>query len=223
MSARTAVIVPCLGLQPAVDAVLAAIPPDLAVFVVDDGSPAPIAAQRGRLLRHPRNRGYGAAQKTGYAAALAAGAERLVLLHGDAQYDVAATLALAEALDEADAAIGTRFARDQRVPAWRRWGIRGLTAAANLRFGARFQDLHNGARAYRASALARLDLAALADDYRFDHQVLSALVAGGARLVQRPVPMRYGAGVRSISPPEALRYGLGCLADLARPPRLRDP
>jgi glycosyltransferase involved in cell wall biosynthesis len=220
MPPRTAVILPCLGLQPSLDRLLSTIPADLEVFVVDDGSPTPLSAARGTLLRHPANRGYGAAQKTGYAAAIAAGAERLVLLHGDGQYDVAATIALAVALDGAAAAVGTRFdpALPQRVPAWRSLGIRGLTAAANLRFGQRFSDLHNGARAFRAAALTALDFSRFSDDYRFDHQVLCALLAQGSRVVQRPVPMRYGPGVLSISPQRALRYGLGCIADLVRPP-----
>ncbi|MFH1470073.1 MAG: glycosyltransferase family 2 protein [Pseudomonadota bacterium] len=220
MPPRTAVILPCLGMQPALDALLAALPAGLDVFVVDDGSPVPLGAARGTLLRHPANRGYGAAQKSGYAAALRAGAERLVLLHGDGQYDVAATLALAETLDGADAAVGTRFDERlvQRVPAWRSLGIHGLTMAANLRFGQHFTDLHNGARAFRAEVIAALDVDRFSDDYRFDHQVLSALIAGGARVVQRPVPMRYGPEVLSISPRRALRYGLGCLLDLARPP-----
>ena len=225
MSARTAVVLPCLGLQHSLDALLQAIPDPLLVFVVDDGSPTPLRASRGTLLRHPHNRGYGAAQKTGYRAALAAGAERLVLLHGDGQYDVDDTLALAAGLDRAHAVLGSRFqpGRVQRVPTWRRLGIQGLTAAANLRFHTRFDDLHNGARAFRAQALHAVDLEAFSDDYRFDHQLLSALIRGGATMSQQPVAMRYDDSVLSISLPRAVRYGLGCLADIAAPPVLRAP
>jgi glycosyltransferase involved in cell wall biosynthesis len=225
MPSRTAVVLPCLGLQASLDRLLGALPPQVQVFAVDDGSPTPLHASRGTLLRHPRNRGYGAAQKTGYRAALEAGAQRIVLLHGDGQYDPAGTLALADALDRADACLGSRFVRGhrQRVPAWRHAGIRALTAAANLRFGTRFDDLHNGARAFRAQALRAVDLDALSDDYRFDHQLLTALVRGGALMVQRPVAMRYDASVLSISFPRAMRYGLGCLADLAVTPSLTGP
>ena len=220
MTERTAVVLPCLGLQASLDVLLDALPDHVMIFVVDDGSPTPLEAARGTLLRHPRNRGYGAAQKTGYSAALAAGAERIVLLHGDGQYNVTDTLALAEGLEDADAVLGSRFQRGhvQPVPGWRRIGIRGLTAAANLRFGGRFDDLHNGARAFRAGALRAVDLEALSDDYRFDHQLLCALIRGGAHMVQRPVAMRYGGAVLSISLLRALRYGLGCLADLVVPP-----
>ena len=68
-----------------------------------------------------------------------------------------------------------------------------------------------------------MDLEALSDDYRFDHQLLSALIRGGALMVQRPVAMHYDASVLSISFPRALRYGLGCLADLASTPPLVAP
>jgi glycosyltransferase involved in cell wall biosynthesis len=225
MSTSTAVVLPCLGLQQTLDGLIDAIPQGLAIFVVDDGSPSPLRCARGNLLRHPHNRGYGGAQKTGYRAALEAGAERVVLLHGDGQYDVADTLALARGLDRAHAVLGTRFDPNlpQRVPRWRAWGIRGLTGAANLRFGAGFEDLHNGARAFRAEALRAVDLEAFSDDYRFDHQLLSALIEGGAAMTQQPVAMRYDDSVLSISLPRALRYGLGCLADLVAPPPLGAP
>ncbi len=218
MSGPTAVVIPCLGLQQRLDALLRALPASVEVFVVDDGSPQPLRASRGQLLRHPRNRGYGAAQKTGYAAALQSGARRIVLLHGDGQYDPGDTLALAGALDEAAVALGSRFLPPAAtgVPAWRSLGIRGLTSLANLRFGASFSDLHNGARAFRASALQGAPLERFSDDYRFDHQLLCWLLRAGADICQRPVAMSYEPGVLSISFPRALRYGLGCLVDLSR-------
>ncbi len=224
-STSTAVVLPCLGLQASLDRMLAALPPEVEPYVVDDGSPEPLRAPGATLLRHPENLGYGAAQKTGYRAACEAGAQRIVLLHGDAQYDPADTLALARALDRADVCLGSRFVpgRAQRVPWWRAVGIRGLTAATNLRFGTRFEDLHNGARAFRAQALRAVDLEALSDDYRFDHQLLTALIRGGATMLQRPVAMCYDDQVLSISFPRAVRYGLGCLADLAATPPLEGP
>jgi glycosyltransferase involved in cell wall biosynthesis len=222
---RTAIVLPCLDAQVTLPPLLAALPRGLAVFIVDDGSATPLEASRGTVLRHARNRGYGAAQKTGYRAALAAGAERIVLLHGDGQYDVHDTVALAQGLDRHDAVLGSRFhpGHIQRVPAWRRLGIRGLTTAANLRFGTRFEDLHNGARAFHARALQAIDLEALSDDYHFDHQLLTALISGGASMGHGPVAMRYDHSVRSISFRRALRYGLGCLTDMAAPPPLREP
>jgi glycosyltransferase involved in cell wall biosynthesis len=213
---RTAIVIPAFNHQEALDAVVERIPDFHQVFVVDDGSRPALRVARGHLLRHDVNRGYGAVQKTGYRAALDAGAERILLLHGDAQYAVADVLALARDLETADAVLGTRFASNppNRVPPWRALGIRVLAKAANLRFKARFQDLHNGARAFRASVLEGLPFETWSDGFLFDQQMVIALLAAGARVVERPVAMTY-EDVSSISPAEALRYGLGCLALLA--------
>jgi len=220
------VVVPCYGPQAPLDRLLSEIPEALrpGVFVVDDGSALPLRAEGVRLIRHPRNRGYGGAQKSGYAAALEAGFERVVLLHGDAQYPTLPTLALAEALDEAEVALGSRFLQDGglAIPAWRRWGNRGLTGLANLRFGSALSELHTGARAFRLDRLARLPLARFSDDYLFDQQVLAALLASGARFAERPVQARYDADVQSISLRRSVVYGLGCLRVIARPPGVLD-
>lgn len=212
----TAVVIPALDCQATLDRVLAELPPGVSVHVVDDGSTPPLRAPG--VHRHPVNRGYGAAQKTGYAAALAEGAERVVLLHGDGQYPVGPTLALADALDAADAVLGSRFLGDaDAIPAWRRWGNRALTGLANLRFGTRHTELHTGARAFRAEALRAVDLGALSDDYLFDQQLLCALLRARRTLVERPVRAAYDPSVQSISFRRSVRYGLGCVREILRP------
>lgn len=217
---RIAIVVPCYGPQGPVDRILAEVPDALrpGLIIVDDASPAPIRAPGVRLLRHDRNRGYGGAQKTGYAAALEAGADRIVLLHGDGQYPTLPTLALAQGLDQAGAVLGSRFLLDggRAVPGWRRLGNRLLTGVANRRFGTHLSELHTGARAFRAQVLADLPLHTYSDDYVFDQQVLVALLARGVPISERPVIARYDDTVQSISFPGALRYGLGCLWTIAR-------
>lgn len=211
-----AVVLPTLDTPDALGRVLDELPPALPAFVVDDGSRTPVEGVRTRphtfWLRHPVNRGYGAAQKTGFAAALAAGASRVVLLHGDGQYGTEATLALADALDGADAVLGSRFLSDPDViPGWRRWGNRGLTALANLRFHTTFSELHTGARAYSADALRSLPLPSFSDDFVFDQEMIVHLLRAGRHIVERPVGTHYGEGSRSISFRRSLRYGLACV------------
>ena len=221
--AGTFVVVPCYGNPAAAARVAASLPADLLprTLFIDDGSEPPLQVPGVRWLRHPANRGYGGAQKTGYARALAEGAERVVLLHGDAQYPTAPTLGLAAALVEtgAAAALGSRFAAHQGagIPWWRGWGNRGLTWAANLRFGVTHSELHSGARAFSAEALRALPIDRMSDDYIFDHQALAALLAAGLPVVERPLRARYDDGVQSIPFGRAVRYGLGCLGTLARP------
>ncbi|MCB9762733.1 MAG: glycosyltransferase family 2 protein [Alphaproteobacteria bacterium] len=215
---RAAVVVG-YNVAPTLGAVLDALPPGLPTFFVDDGSGDDPAVPEGvAWLRHPRNRGYGAAQKTGYAAAMAAGAERIALVHGDGQYDVEDVLGLLDALDDADVALGSRFLAADRgavIPWWRRWANRSLTGLANLRLGTAFTELHTGARAFRASALRQLDLAGFSDDYVFDQQVLVGLARAGARFAERPVRVRYDDAVQSISFGRAVVYGVGCVRILA--------
>lgn len=216
----TWVVVPCYDAHAAVAGLIAALSPEVraVTLVVDDGSSPPLKLDGVSVLRHPTNRGYGAAQKTGYAAAMDAGAKRIVLLHGDAQYPVAATLGLATALDASDGAIGSRFLehRGRGIPWWRRWGNRFLTEAANLRFGVRVSELHSGARAFRSDALQRLPLDTFSDDYLFDQQVLIGLLAEGRAIAERPVVAAYDETVQSIGFRQSVRYGLGCLAVIAR-------
>ena len=171
LTSKTCVVIPALNCQSTVDAVLAALPEGLLAVVVDDGSDTPLHAPN--VYRHATNRGYGAAQKSGYTYAIAQGAEHIVLLHGDDQYNTSDTLLLAEALSEAPAVIGSRFlANADVIPGWRRLGNRGLTGLANLRFGTRHTELHTGARAFRADLLRSTPFHTFSDDYLFDQQLL---------------------------------------------------
>lgn len=223
----TWIVVPCFNTQAALSCLLAALPPDLLdrTIVVDDGSEPPLRAEGARLHRHPANRGYGGAQKTGYAAALAAGAARVVLLHGDNQYPIHETLGLAWALDDADAALGSRFLvhGGRSIPWWRRWGNRLLTGAANRRFGVRLSELHTGARAFRADALRALPLDGFSDNYVFDQQLLATLLSSGRAIAERPLEARYDDTVQSIGFRQSVRYGLGCLWTIARTPPATGP
>ena len=204
----------------------------LLVYVVDDGSQVPLQLgsprpAQTRLLRHADNRGYGGAQKTGFAAALARDCAVIVLLHGDGQYDTDGTLGLGLHLERtgADAVLGSRFlpGHTSAVPAWRAWGNRGLTSLANLRFGARLSELHTGARAYLGRRLTALPFDRYSDNYVFDHEVLAALLHSGGRIEEAPVAVRYDDTVRSIPPLRAVRYGLGCLRTLLLPPPAAAP
>lgn len=210
-----AAVIPAYNCPETVLRLLARLPDGVVPIVVDDGSEPPIPVAD--TVRHPVNRGYGAAQKSGYAQAIALGVERVVLLHGDDQYDTSDTLALADALDEHQAVLGSRFLADPRViPGWRRLGNRGLTGLANLRYGTAHTELHTGARAFRTDLLRSLPFAGFSDDYLFDQQLLCHLLAAGVSIAERPVRVRYDADVQSISLRRSIRYGLGCVRAILR-------
>lgn len=204
-------------------AVLRKLPDSLLTIVVDDGSTDGGLQQvpdNVVVLRHSVNRGYGAAQKTGYSEALSRGAKRVVLVHGDDQYSVEDCLGLLDALDEADLALGSRFLMPDEgaiIPWWRRWANRGLTGLANHRLGIELTDMHTGARAYRASALRALDFMKFSDDYVFDQQLLVHSARQGLAFAERPQRTRYDEDVQSISLSNSIRYGLGCVRTILAP------
>ena len=212
---KLAIVIPAHGHQESLNEVISSIPAPLlqGTFVVDDGSSPALDAGGANLLRHAGNRGYGAAQKTGYKAALDWGADGIAMVHGDNQYCPASIMAAAGLLERQDIVLGSRFLenREEGIPWWRRGGNRLLTTVANKRFGTHFSDLHTGARLFRAQILAETPVDAFSDDFVFDQQLLLYWVRKGARFLEFPIPPKYGPGVSSISFPASVRYGLGCL------------
>ncbi len=217
-----AIVIPAYNTQQSLDRVLSEIPEHLrsGVIVVDDGSETPIHASEIHLIRHPENRGYGAAQKTGYDAAIEMGAERIVLLHGDGQYATEDVLGLSDALAACDAAIGSRFLNmgAKHMPIWRRWGNRVLTFMANARYGSDLSELHSGARGFRVDTLKRIDYHRFSDDYIFDHQMWATLLDQGMRIGERKVRCAYDDSVQSIALTPSIRYALGVVRTIVRPP-----
>lgn len=210
-----AAVIPAFNCPETVVRLLGRLPGGVVPIVVDDGSSPPIPVTG--AVRHPTNRGYGAAQKSGYSRAIELGVARVVLLHGDDQYDTSDTLALADALDGHEAVLGSRFLADPSIiPGWRRLGNRGLTRLANLRYGTAHTELHTGARAFRTELLRRLPLERFSDDYLFDQQLLCHLLEAGVPIAERPVRVRYDPDVQSISLRRSIRYGLGCVRAILR-------
>jgi glycosyltransferase involved in cell wall biosynthesis len=201
--------------------------PGFTALLVDDGSSdgtaeaaRSAAAALGldlEVLTHPANRGYGAAQKTGLAAALERGCRAAVLLHSDGQYapeelpEVVAPL-LAGA---ADVCVGSRLlsglALRQGMPAARYWANRLLTALENRVFGLRFAEYHTGYMAYSADALRAIKFSTLTDRFHFDGEMLLCAGKLGLRVSQVPVSAYYGPGSSSLAPVPYLAEVAGVL------------
>jgi 2-polyprenyl-3-methyl-5-hydroxy-6-metoxy-1,4-benzoquinol methylase len=197
------------------------------IILVDDASPdntVQLARSLGIDVHvHKQNRGYGGNQKTCYTEALRAGADVVVMLHPDYQYDPKAVpLLIAPILaGDADMTFGSRFAGLGNpvaggMPAYRFWGNRLTTVLENLMLGARFTDMHSGLRAYTRKCLLSLPFHGYSDDFVFDSQLLVDSVTGGQRVVEVPIPTRYTKESSSISIMPSLRYIGGSLAYCAR-------
>jgi 2-polyprenyl-3-methyl-5-hydroxy-6-metoxy-1,4-benzoquinol methylase len=198
---------------------VAEIPPGVAdlVILVDDASPdntVELARELGiRVYVHPENRGYGGNQKTCYTKALEEGADVVVLLHPDYQYDPKAVPLLVAPIlaGYADMTFGSRFAGlsdplGGGMPMYRVVGNRLTTTLENLMLGSRFTDMHSGMRAYTRDCLLSLPFLRYTDDFSFDSQLLIDAVTSGRAVVEVPIPTRYTHESSSISIARSLKY-----------------
>ena len=203
-----------------------------ALILVDDASPdntVDLARRLGIDVHvHPENRGYGGNQKTCYTRALEAGADIVVLLHPDFQYDPKAVpLLIAPILaGHADMTFGSRFAGlsdplGGGMPLYRYVGNRVTTTLENLMLGSRFTELHSGLRAYTRGCLLSVPFLRYTDDFGFDSQFLVDAVTGGQRVVEVPIPTRYTKESSSISVLRSLKYVGHTLAYCARKTAVR--
>ena len=223
---RVAVTLPIYNAGRTLASVVAGLPSFVDdVIGVDDASTddsASVAAELGVLaIRHPSNRGYGAAQKSGYTAALARGADVVVLLHPDGQHDPAELPdLLAQVVDGGcDFVIGSRFAGPVRptrsgMSVYRYVGNRALTTLGNAVLGTRLSELHSGYRAYRRSFLEGVPFTRNSDWYDFDEQLILQAVHGGYRIGETPVRTSYPAERSSITSLGGVRYGTKTVLDL---------
>jgi 2-polyprenyl-3-methyl-5-hydroxy-6-metoxy-1,4-benzoquinol methylase len=216
---RVVITLPAYRAEHTLAKTVADIPPGIAdeVILVDDASPdhtVEVAEALGiRVFVHAENRGYGGNQKTCYQQALADGADVIVLLHPDYQYDPKAVpLLIAPILaGQADMTFGSRFAgqgdpRAGGMPLYRYVGNRVTTTVENAMLGSRFTDLHSGLRAYTRDCLLSLPFLRYTDDFSFDSQMLADAATGGQRVVEVPIPTRYSRESSSIDVPRSLRY-----------------
>ena len=136
-----------------------------AVICIDDGSSdssARIAEKCGAIVvRHRVNRGYGGALKSLFIKARELSADALVVLDSDGQHETSDIPKLLEPIlsGKADFTIGSRFINGgggTDMPAYRRLGIKVITAASNLSSDLGIKDTQSGFRAFSRSAIERL-------------------------------------------------------------------
>jgi len=155
------------NLEPVVREALAVLPTlfrDCEIVVVDDGSrdATPAIADRlatedprVRVVHHPRNRGYGAALQSGFAAARG---ELIMFMDADRQFAVRDVARLAPFADAYDIVAGYRIKRNDP---WRRVAL-GATfnALVKVLFGVRVRDIDCGFKLFRADLLRGMRLEA---------------------------------------------------------------
>jgi glycosyltransferase involved in cell wall biosynthesis len=220
---RVVVVMPAYRAEKTLEACYRAIPHDVvdAVLLVDDASDDATIAVAESLglptIRHAINAGYGANQKTCYTEALRAGADIVVMVHPDYQYEPRLITALASLVASGvyDMAIGSRMlgktALAGGMPRYKYYANRCLTAFQNVLTGTRLSEYHTGFRAYSRRVLETLPLGANSSDFLFDNQMLVQALAFGMRIGEVSCPTRYFDDASQISFRRSLVYGFGVL------------
>jgi hypothetical protein len=196
------------------------------ILLVDDASSdatvSVATALKLDVIRHPQNLGYGGNQKTCYRQALAMGADVIVMLHPDNQYDPAIIPKLCAVIErgEADIVLGSRWLgldpAKAGMPWWKRAGNRFLTALENRVLGLQLSEYHTGYRAYSRHFLQAIPFLENSNDFVFDTQVLVQAATFGFRIAEVPAIGRYFEEASSVGLKTSVVYGLKTLAALAR-------
>jgi len=219
---RLVVVMPAYRAEKTLERTFRAIPESVDEVILtddrsDDGTVALARSLGIHTLVHGANRGYGANQKTCYAEAIARGADIVVMLHPDYQYDprLVAPMAFMVASGIYDVVLGSRIlggsARAGGMPAWKYAANRVLTAIENVALGSKLSEFHTGFRAFSRPALLDLPLLANSDDFVFDNQILAQAIAARLRIGEISCPTSYHAEASSIDFARSVRYGLGVL------------
>ncbi len=220
---KVIVIMPAYNAAKTLEKTYRDIPKDVVdkVILVDDVSKdetVKIARRLGiKVVVHIQNRGYGGNQKTCYIEALKDGADVIVMLHPDYQYDSSLIpFMISPIIDgHTDFVLGSRMlgrgAMQGGMPFYKYWANKVLTFIENLCFRKHYSELHSGFRAYSRKALLTIPFTLNSDDFVFDTEVLAQIEMFGFPTSEIPVPTRYFKEASSIGFGRSVTYGLQTL------------
>ena len=220
---RIAVVMPAYNSERTLKKTFNEIPHDIVddIILVDDGSvdkTAIISKRLGiRTFVHENNKGYGANQKTCYREALKSGADIIVMLHPDYQYDPRLITAMSSLIAEGvyEAVIGSRIlgtgALRGGMPLYKYIANRFLTFIENLMLQQKLSEYHTGYRAFSKKVLESLPILENSDDFVFDNQMLLQILYFGFKVGEISCPTLYDKDSSSINFSRSVKYGVEVL------------
>lgn len=205
------------------------IPKDFAdeIILVDDASrdnTVELSKNLGlTVIVHENNKGYGANQKTCYDEALKRGADIVIMIHPDYQYDSRLAPAIADIIKYGicDIVLGSRVRTRSEclqsgMPLYKYLANRFLTSVENFLTGQNLSEWHTGYRAYSRKVLETIPYHNNSDDFVFDSQFLMQAVFFGFKIGDIPVPCRYFKEASSINFRRSVAYGIRTLIVLGQ-------
>ena len=224
---KTVVVMPAYNAARTLAKTVYHIPPNSydEIILVDDASSDNTWAVASSLpitaIRHRKNRGYGGNQKTCYTKALERGADFVVMLHPDYQYDptIVGDLVAPLRAGESDVVLASRMLGDPLaggMPRWKYVANKALTWVENLALGTRFTEFHTGYRAYTRSALENVNFEANSENFVFDNEIIVQMLLKRHRFKEIPVTTRYSYDCSSVGFGQSCVYGLGILRTIAK-------
>src|ERR1700722_8482208 len=223
---RIAVVMPAYNAEKTLEKTVRALPAIVDIkILVDDSSndnTVRLSEELGvQTFIHDSNYGYGRNQQTCYREALAAGADIVVMVHPDYQYNPALVSAMADMVASGvyDVVLGSRIigggALKGGMPRYKYIANRFLTAFQNLFLGVKLSEYHTGFRAFSRDVLQTLPLLENSDDFVFDNQMIAQSVMFGFRIGEISCPTSYFEEASSINFRRSVKYGLGVLTTTA--------
>ena len=226
---KTIIVMPAYNAEKTLQQTLDDIPKGCAdgIILVDDASKdatAKLARELGlKVIVHEKNLGYGGNQKTCYRAALETGADVVVMLHPDYQYDPKLVPYLSGLIKGGicDIVLANRIRTRKEairggMPFYKYIFNRMLTFIENLFLGLNLGEYHTGYRAFSRKALEKIRWEENSNDFVFDQQILIQAAALELRIGEIPVPAKYFEQASSINFVRSTKYGLETLLSVAK-------
>jgi glycosyltransferase involved in cell wall biosynthesis len=194
------------------------------VILVDDASrdnTVEVAEKLGitHIIRHDSNKGYGGNQKSCYKQALKLGADIVIMLHPDYQYNpkLIPSMAYLIANDVFHVVLGSRILGDRAIingmPVYKYIFNRVLTWSQNVIIWEKLSEYHTGYRAFSREVLEKVNFQANSDDFIFDNQMLTQIFYMGYEIGEISCPAKYFEEASSINFSRSLKYGFEVLGN----------
>ncbi len=174
-------------------------------------------------IRHEKNLGYGGNQKTCYKTALEHGADIVVMLHPDYQYDARLLPYMTGLIKDGvcDVMLGSRIRTRHEalaggMPIYKYFMNRLLTLVEGSVLGIAVSETHSGYRGYSRAVLEKVPFDKNSNDFVFDQHMIIQVINFKFRMGEIPVPTRYFKEASSISFKRSVVYGISTLWALFR-------